>query len=432
MSAPTRSARNEGVNEATAPAMEVGIMPMDLGVRAKLSVMMFLQYFVWGVWFVTMGTYLSKTLRFQDDQLGWAYAASPIGAMVAPFFVGMIADRFFATQRILAVLHFAGGLVLFAAAQAEQFSQFFPLILLYFFCYMPTLALTNSISFRHMSSPEQQFPGVRVLGTIGWIAAGLLVGAMAVEDQNLPLQMGGAASIVLALYCLALPHTPPANTTQRVTARDVLGLDALNLMKIRPFAIFAVSSFLICIPLQFYYGMTNVFLNEINFPRPAGTMTIGQMSEIFFMLVMPLFFARLGVKYMLLVGMLAWSVRYVLFALGADGPQWMLYLGIALHGICYDFFFVTGYIYVDKKAGAGIRASAQGLITFITWGMGGFIGSILWGRVGNYYKLGPEPTAPHNWYSFWMVPAIFAFVVLVFFALLFYDKVDSDRQTAAS
>jgi len=208
MSAPTRSARNQGVNEAAAPAMEVGIMPMDLGVRAKLSVMMFLQYFVWGVWFVTMGTYLSKTLHFQDDQLGWAYAASPIGAMVAPFFVGMIADRFFATQRILAVLHFAGGLVLFAAAQAEEFSQFLPLILLYFFCYMPTLALTNSISFRHMSSPEQQFPGVRVLGTIGWIAAGLLVGAMAVEDQNLPLQMGGVASIVLALYCLALPHTP--------------------------------------------------------------------------------------------------------------------------------------------------------------------------------------------------------------------------------
>jgi nucleoside transporter len=419
------------MNEAAAPAMEVGIVPMDLDVRAKLSVMMFLQYFVWGVWFVTMGTYLSTALKFPDDQLGWAYAASPIGAMIAPFFVGMIADRFFATQHILAVLHFMGAILLVAASQVEQFSAFFPIILLYFLCYMPTLALTNSISFRHMSSPERQFPGIRVLGTIGWIVAGLLVGALKIEDRNLPLQMGAVASGILALYCLALPHTPPANSKGRVTARDVLGLDALNLMKITPFAVFAIGSFLICIPLQFYYGATNLFLNEIKFPSPAGTMTIGQMSEIFFMLVMPLFFVRLGVKYMLLVGMLAWAVRYVLFALGADGPQWMLYLGIALHGICYDFFFVTGYIYVDKKAGAGIRASAQGLITFITWGMGGFIGSLLWGRVANYYKLGPEPSAPHNWYSFWMVPAVFAFAVLVLFALLFYDKTDGDRQTAA-
>jgi nucleoside transporter len=427
MASPAKNPHQNVRSEITTPAQEVGVVPMDVGVRAKLSVMMFLQYFAWGSWFVTMGTYLSTGLKFPDDQLGWAYSASPIGAMIAPFFVGMIADRFFATQHILAALHLSGAILLLVASQVTQFSLFFPVILIYFLCYMPTLALTNSISFAHMASPERQFPGIRVLGTIGWIAAGLLIGWLKVEDQNLPLQIGAVASGILAIYCLVLPHTPPS-TQGRVRVRDVLGLDALTLMKRWPFAVFAIGSFLICIPLQFYYGATNLFLNEIKFPSPAGTMTIGQMSEIFFMLVMPVFFIRLGVKYMLLVGMLAWAVRYVLFALGASGPAWMLYLGIALHGVCYDFFFVTGYIYVDKKAADSIRASAQGLITFITWGMGGFIGSLLWGRVANHYKLGPEPSAPHDWYSFWMVPAIFAFVVLVLFALVFYDRVDSEQN----
>jgi nucleoside transporter len=426
MSTPTKKPGQNIVSEIATPALEVGVVPMDLGVRAKLSVMMFLQYFVWGVWFVTMGTYLSTAHKFPDDHLGWVYAASPIGAMIAPFFVGMIADRFFATQHILAVLHLVGGLLLYVASQAGQFSMFFPVILLYFMCYMPTLALTNSISFAHMANPERQFPGIRVLGTIGWIVAGLLVGWLKVEDQNIPLEIGAVASAVLAIYCLSLPHTPPANPTGRVAIRDVLGLDALSLLKSWPFAVFVTGSFLICIPLQFYYGLTDLFLNEIKFPSPAATMTIGQMSEIFFMLIMPLFFVRLGVKYMLVVGMLSWAVRYVLFALGASGPPWMLYLGIALHGVCYDFFFVTGYIYVDKKASDPIRASAQGFITFVTWGIGGFIGSVLWGRVGSYYKLGPEPSAPHDWYAIWMVPAIFATVVLVLFALLFYDRIDSD------
>jgi nucleoside transporter len=419
-------------SEITTPAGEVGIVPMDLTIRAKLSVMMFLQYFAWGAWYVTMGTYLSKGLSFPDDQLGWAYASSPIGAMIAPFFVGMIADRFFATQKILAVLHLAGAALLLAAAYVNTFSAFFPIILLYFICYMPTLALTNSISFSHMSNPERQFPGIRVLGTIGWIAAGLLVGFLKEESTNVPLQIGAVASAVLGLYCLSLPHTPPANPHGRVTVRDVLGLDALSLMKSWPFTVFVMGSFLICIPLQFYYGATNLFLNEIKFPNPAGTMTIGQMSEIFFMLVMPVFFVRLGVKYMLLVGMIAWAVRYVLFAFGDTGSAaWMLYLGIALHGICYDFFFVTGYIYVDKKASDSIRASAQGFITFVTWGVGGFIGSVLWGWVANYFKVSPEPSAPHNWQDFWLVPAIFATVVLVLFGLLFRDTVNSGTKAPA-
>jgi nucleoside transporter len=432
MSTPTRNQSDNIISEIATPAGEVGVVPLELELRTRLSIMMFLQYFTWGAWYVTLGTYLSTGLGFSDDQLGWAYATSPIGAMIAPFFVGMIADRFFATQKILAALHVVGAVLLFASAQVVTFSAFFPLILLYFLCYMPTLALTNSISFSHMSSPERQFPGVRVLGTIGWIAAGLLIGTMQIESKNLPLQIAAVSSVVLGIFCLTLPHTPPANPHGRVTVRDVLGLDALGMLRDWSFAVFAIGSFLICIPLQFYYGATNLFLNEIKFPNPASTMTIGQMSEIFFMLVMPVFFVRLGVKYMLLVGMMAWAVRYVLFALGAEGPAWMLYVGIALHGICYDFFFVTGYIYVDKKATDAIRASAQGFITFVTWGVGGFIGSILWGRVANYFKLGPEPTAPHNWYAFWMVPAIFAAVVMVLFALLFYDRVDSGEKCTAT
>jgi len=431
--APVNKPGEPAISEITTPAAEVGIVPMDLGIRTKLSIMMFLQYFTWGVWFVTLGTYLSQTLKFPDDRINLAYAASPIGAMIAPFFVGMIADRFFATQHILAALHLVGAVLLFSATQVDTFTSFFPLILLYFLCYMPTLALTNSISFSHMSNPERQFPGIRVLGTIGWIVAGLLIGWLGVENRSLPLQFGAAASALLGIYCLTLPHTPPANANARVSIRDVLGLDALSLMKNWSFAVFVIGSFLICIPLQFYYGATNMFLNEIGFPSPAATMTIGQMSEIFFMLVMPLFFVRLGVKYMLLVGMLAWAVRYVLFALGDTGSgAWMLYLGIALHGICYDFFFVTGYIYVDKKASDSIRASAQGFITFVTWGVGGLIGSLLWGPVAQYCRLGPESDSPHNWYTFWMVPAVFATVVLVLFALTFYDNGDTAQGEHAS
>jgi nucleoside transporter len=395
-------------------------MPMDLTVRTKLSVMMFLQYFVWGAWFVTMGNYLVERLNSTGEQLSWAYATSPIGAIVAPFFVGMIADRFFATQRILAVLHLAGAALLVAVASAGSFTLFFPLLLVYFLCYQPTLALTNSISFRNMSDPERQFPGVRVLGTVGWIVAGILVGVMRVEDRNTPFLIAAGASAVLALFCLALPHTPPVNPTGRPKARDILGLDALAMLKDRPFAVFVVGAFLICIPLQFYYGAFNRFLHEINFVTPAAVMTLGQVCEIFFLLVMPFFFARLGVKYMLLVGMIAWASRYVLFAYGgSSGPgAWMIYMGILLHGICFDFFFVTAYIYVDKKAPKTVRAAAQGFISFVTWGVSGIIGSLVWGWTYDYFAAGNT----HDWRSFWLVPAMAAGAVLLAFAVLFRDR----------
>ncbi len=427
MSSPMNDSHEPTAGEYSSPVSEVGVVPMDLTIRTKLSIMMFLQYFTWGAFFVTMGTYLGK-LEFSGERIGLCFGTSALGAIIAPFFVGMIADRFFATQRMLAALHIVGAGLLYVASTLTDFSTFYPVLLLYFICYMPTLALTNSLSFSHMSSPEKQFPGIRVLGTIGWIVAGLLVSFMHYEDNNAALQLAAISSAVLGLYCLALPHTPPSNPGGRASIRDVLGLDALKMMKQWSFAVFVIGSFLVCIPLQFYYLFTNPFLNDIDVEYAAGKMTIGQMSEIFFMLVMPVFFVRLGVKYMMLVGMLAWAVRYVLFAYGnADDLMWMLYIGIALHGICYDFFFVTGYIYVDKKASDAIRASAQGFITLVTLGLGGFIGTWLAGRTLDYYTV-DEVT---NWRDFWLAPAIAAAVVMVLFAVSFFDRVD-DRKSAVA
>jgi nucleoside transporter len=434
MSTPTHQSQDPRTSDIATPGSEVGVMPLDLTIRAKLSIMMFLQYFTWGAWFVTLATYLKQGLAFTDPQIGWAYAASPIGAILAPFFVGMIADRFFATQRILAVLHLAGAGLLFGLAHVATFALFLPLVVVYFVCYQPTLALTNSLSFRHMSDPGRQFPGVRVLGTIGWIVAGLLVGLIIIngehiEHRNIPLLLAAGSSAILGVFCMALPDTPPASAGRgRVAVRDILGLDTLGMLKDWSFAVFVIGAFLICIPLQFYYGATNLFLNEIKFPNPAATMTIGQMCEIIFLLVMPVFFVRLGVKYMLLVGMLAWTVRYVLFAYGDTGPAvWMIYVGILLHGICFDFFFVTAYIYVDKKAPDTVRASAQGFITLVTWGVSGLIGSVVWGWTANYYATGDT----HDWRQFWLVPAIAAGVITILFALLFRDRVEDGGAARA-
>lgn len=403
-----------------ASSLEAGVPAgLEISIRVRLWVMMFLQYFVWGAWWVTLGTYLGQTLKFSGTQIGLAYGTAAIAGMLSPFFVGMVADRFFATQQILAVLHLAGAGLLYYASTITQFEALYGVLLIYYLCYMPTLALTNSLSFHQLSDPEKQFPGIRVLGTIGWIVAGLLIGTMKIESQGTPMQIAAAMSAILGVFCLALPHTPPKKEGS-ATLAGILGLDALQLLRQPSFLVFVVGSFLICIPLQFYYSFTNPFLNEIGVENAAGKMTFGQMSEIVFMLVMPVFFARLGVKYMLLVGMLAWTLRYVLFAYGnAQSGMWMLYLGILLHGICYDFFFVTGQIYVDQKAGRAIRGAAQGLITFVTLGVGGFIGTALSGWVVEHFKTGE---AAHNWQSIWLVPAAGAGVVMVLFGLMFYDR----------
>lgn len=399
---------------------------MTATTRAKLSALMFLQYFVWGAWYVTMGTWLGAQLHFSGEQIGLAAGTTALAAMISPFFVGMIADRFLATERILAALHAVGGIVLFYASLQTRFVPFYVVLLVYTLCYMPTLALSNSISFHQMQDPGREFPPVRVLGTIGWIVAGLIIGTLGLEATALPMRIAAGGSLALGLFCLMLPHTPPTRKT-RPTLGDVLGVDALKLMRERSFAVFVIGSFLICIPLQFYYAFANLFLNEMHVTNAAGKMTLGQMSEMFFMLVMPWFFRRLGVKYMLLFGMVAWTARYLMFAFGDNGALvWMFYAGILLHGICYDFFFVTGQIYVDRKAPLDLRAAAQGFIAFVTLGVGMFIGSWASGRVVDLYA----GAGGHDWRGIWVVPAGAAAAVLIVFALLFRET-EAARESAA-
>lgn len=436
-----------------------------MGNRVRLSVMMFLQYFIWGAWFVTLGTYLSTAKDadgnriFSDSFVGDAYGTAAIAALIAPFFVGMIADRFFSTERLLFVLHIAGGVLLYLLSGVRTPTFFYAGLIAYFLAYMPTLALTNSISFHHLDDPAREFPGIRVSGTIGWIIAGLIVGSLFIAGQQfglkferpfglpfaaqlgdqlgpeakieptvIPMWIAAGAELLLGVFCLVLPHTPPSRREGGQTFGDVLGLDALALMKQWSFFVFVVGSFLICIPLQFYYTFTNPFLNELKVPNAAAIQTYGQMSEIVFMLLMPLFFARLGVKWMMLVGMAAWTIRYVLFAYGDAGSGlWMLYIGLILHGVCYDFFFVTGQIYVDNKAPVHVRAAAQGFIAFVTLGLGLFVGSIVSGRVVGHYAT-PADAIAHNWHSIWLVPAGMAGVVMVLFALMFHEHGDGRPQ----
>jgi nucleoside transporter len=400
---------------------------MSPAIRLQLSVMMFLQYFVWGSWYVTMGPYITDNtgpLKFSDQQNGLAYGATALAAMISPFFVGMIADRFFASERVLAALHLVGAGLLWYLSTETRFGVFYPVLIVYTLCYMPTLALTNSLSFHHMEDPGRNFPGIRVLGTIGWIIAGYTLTLLGFGTNKGMFQLSAVASAALGVYCLTLPHTPPSKREGAIRARDVLGLDALALMKDRTFAVFVIGSFLVSIPLQFYYALTATFLTEAGMTNVESKMPFGQISEILFLLVMPFIFVRLGVKKMLLIGMLAWTARYLLFAYGNTGTlAWMLFTGIVLHGICYDFFFVTGQIYVDRRAPAAIRAAAQGFIAFATLGVGMFIGSWLSGLVANAYRTGP---ASHDWMHVWFVPAGMAAAVLILFAVLFKEQPGSE------
>lgn len=348
-------------------------------IRLRLSIMMFLQYFVWGSWGVAAGTYMVETLRFAGQDVGWVYSSTAIAAMISPLFVGFVADRFFSTERILAFLHLVGGGLLLTAGQQDTFSRLMMVMVAYALCFMPTLALTNSISFHNIRDPEREFPAIRVWGTIGWIAAGLVVGTLLGEKTKTFFDMAGISSVVLAAYCLTLPHTPPGNSD---APADLLGMGAIGLLKERSFAIFVFCSFLICIPLAFYYSFANPFLTEADMPVPTALMTVGQISEIFFMAAMPFFIRRLGVKYMLLVGMLAWVARYWCFS--TLQFNWVL-LGLVLHGVCYDFFFVASQIYVDQRAPRHLRASAQSFIAFVTLGVGIFLGNMAAGYTVDQY-----------------------------------------------
>jgi nucleoside transporter len=397
--------------------------------RVQLSVMMFLEFFIWGGWFVTLGTFLNKNLAASGAESGQVFSTQSWGAIIAPFIIGLIADRFINAERILGVLHILGALLMYQMYNAENIGTFYPYVLVYMILYMPTLALVNSVSFNQMKNPEKEFSVIRVFGTLGWIAAGLLISYLFHWDSEQGTKDGllkntfllsGGASLLLGLFSFTLPKTPPKAKGTKVSVSDILGLDALKLLKDKNFLIFFVSSILICIPLAFYYQNANSFLSNIGVANPTGKMTIGQVSEVLFLLLLPVFFNRFGFKKTILVGMLAWALRYILFAYGNAGDlTFMLLIGIALHGICYDFFFVSGQIYTDSKAGEQHKSAAQGLITLATYGVGMLIGFAVAGKITDAYKLAD---GSFNYQMIWLIPSGIAFAVFLIFALLFKDE----------
>ena len=400
-----------------------------MSVRSRLSAMMFLQFFIWGAWYTTIGVYMTN--HGMADQTYWPYTVNPIAAIVAPFFLGLIADRYFATEKVLGTLHLLGGVVMFAVPQATgNPTLFILLLLLYNLCYMPTLGLANSLAFHHIQDQEKQFPLIRVFGTIGWIIAGLFISFVLspllhglAEGTAWPIYTTASASLLLGLFAFTLPHTPPRGAGQPVSVRSIVGLDALGQLGDRPFYVFIMASFLLCIPLAAYYNFTQIFLVDAGVTRVAATQTWGQISETGFMLLMPLMFARLGVKKMLMIGMAAWALRYALFAIAAPSAIFpLIMIGILLHGVCYDFFFVTGQIYVDTKSTPAIRAQAQGFLVLVTYGVGMLIGAQVAGRVNNWLKHGAPSLTLEQWPQFWWLPAGFAVLVLVLFAVMFRPK----------
>jgi len=391
---------------------------------------MFLEFFIWGAWFVTLGTYLFNNLKASGAEIGSVFSTQSWGAMVAPFIIGLIADRYFNAEKILAILHLVGAALMYQMYNAEEISVFYPYVLAYMILYMPTLALVNSISFNQMKDPEKEFPSIRVWGTIGWIVAGLMISFVFLWDSETAIKAGlmkqtflmaSIASLILGLFSFTLPKTPPkVSTGTKVKVSDILGLDALKLLKDKNFATFFVASILICIPLAFYYQNGNPFLSNIGVENATGKMTIGQISEVLFLLMLPIFLKKYGFKITILAGMAAWAIRYALFAYGNAGElSFMLILGIALHGICYDFFFVAGQIYTNAKAGIKYKSAAQGLITFATYGIGMLIGFKIAGLITDAYKLS-ETT--FNWQMIWIIPACIAGAVFLLFAIFFNDK----------
>lgn len=403
-------------------------------VGMQLSAMMFLQFFLWGAWYMTMNLFMGEA-SMSAETIGWAYSVGPIAAIVSPFFLGLFADRYFATEKILGVLHLLGGVFLCLAPMAAErsSSMFLGAILLHMLCYMPTLGLSNTLAMHNMTNAEKQFPLIRVFGTIGWIVAGFSISQFAFDKSPNMFYLAGGSGLLLGAYSFFLPHTPPPSKGQKFSARDAIGLDALALMKNRSFAVFAVCSFLICIPLAAYYAFAGQFLGSMGIERVGQTLTYGQMSEVVFMVVMPLFFARLGVKWMLAVGMLAWVARYGFFAGAADEQiKWMVLSGIVLHGICYDFFFVTGQIYTDQVSGAKIRGQAQGFLVLITQGLGMLIGAQLSGRLVGKLTKTVDGVKATDWNTVWMYPAVFSLVVLVVFVLLFKSTKSAEPAVSES
>ncbi|MFV0606292.1 MAG: nucleoside permease [Niabella sp.] len=404
--------------------------------KIQLSFMMFLEFFIWGAWFVTLGTFLKNNLSASGLETANVFSTQSWGAIIAPFIIGMIADRFFNAERILGILHIAGACLMYMMYKSDSIASFYPYVFVYMILYMPTLALVNSVSFRQMKDPEKEFSIIRLFGTIGWIVAGISISyffhwdnenSIAAGALKNTFLMAAIASAILGVFSFSLPKTPPIkNTSDNSSIAKILGLDALSLLKDRNFLVFFLASIAICIPLAFYYSNANPFLSDIGLANPTGMMTIGQFSEVIFLLLLPVFFKRFGFKVTILLGMLAWAIRYTLFAYGNAGElTFMLIIGIALHGICYDFFFVSGQIYTDAKAGNKYKSSAQGLITLATYGVGQLIGFWIAGFITDKYKLANDA---QNWQMVWLVPAGIAALVMILFALIFKN----DKKVTAN
>ena len=402
---------------------------MNTKTSVQLSIMMFFEYFVWGAWYVTMGTYMSEHLHSTGVQIGAAYSALAIATMISPFFVGMIADRYFYAQKLNGVLHLIGAVLLYLAIQVTDNTVFYWIILVYSLLYMPTIGLSNNVAFSQMRDPGKQFPAIRVFGTLGWIASGFVIGQTRWEKTPNTFILAAVVSALYGLYSFTLPSTPPkAKTAESTSFGKSIGAEAMVLFRDKSYLIFFIAAILICIPLAFYYGFANLFLVEKGMEDAAGKMILGQISEAVFILAIPFLFNRIGVKNMLIMGMAAWALRYFAFGNGDTGDHlWLLYAGIILHGICYDFFFVTGYMYTEKKAGEKIKNSAQGLFTFATYGVGMFIGTWFSGFVVDHYKIADG----HDWLKIWSVPAYIAVGVLILFILFFRERKSRENKIIA-
>ena len=399
-------------------------------IKIQLSFMMFLQFFIWGGWFVTLGTFLGNNLNATGGQIAMAFSTQSWGAIIAPVFIGLIADRYFNAEKILGILHLLGSVLLLLMSQTNDFSVFYLYVFSYMLLYMPTLALVNSVSFNQMNDTALEFPLIRTFGTIGWIISGVVISYVFSWDTQDSITSGALsntfkmvalASLILGAFSFSLPKTPPYGNDQKsFSLKSALGWDALKLLKDRNFLLFFITSVLICIPLAFYYQQANPFLVELGMNNPTAKMALGQVSEVLFMLLVPTFFIRFGFKKTILVGMMAWVVRYLLFAYGDVGEKaYMLIIGILLHGICYDFFFVSGQIYTDFKAGEKVRSAAQGLITLATYGVGMLIGFWIAGKVSDAFLI---QTGQHNWDTIWKFPALFALGIFLLFLLIFKNE----------
>ena len=404
---------------------------MPFSLKARLCLMMFLNLVIWGAWYVTLNTYLTVTLKFSGTQAGAVFGTTALASMISPFFIGLIADRFFATEKVLAVLHLMGAVILYFVTRATSFTPVYALMLLYCLCYFPTIALTNSLTLRQLTDAGGEFPFIRMFGTIGWIAIGLTVGSMGVETTATPFLLAAGVSLVMSAFCLTLPHTPPVGKGQKITVGSLVGLDALVMLKKRPYLVFVIASILACIPLTFYFSFTNVYLNEIGVVNAAGKMTLGQLSEVGVMLLMPLIFRRITVRGVLILGLACWSLRYGLLAYGNAGAGvWMFYLAILLHGFCFDFFFMTGQLYTDQEAPAHLRGTAQGFLTFLTYGVGMFIGSMLSGVSLDFFTTTAGGAITHNWRAFWLGCGGGAFAILALVALFFQTRAKIETKPA--